>query len=409
MTDPAVRKLAWRSRVEHPAWRATPNAGHAALARLECRGKLLAIVTQNIDGLHQRAGSSPDRVIEVHGTVHEVICMGCGWRGPMQETLDRVRCGEDDPPCAECGGILKSATISFGQALVPEVIERAMHAAAEADLFIAVGTSLQVYPVAGLLPLAKNAGARVVIANGEPTPMDQFASALLSGAISEVLPAICGPGLTAVRVARVSRESTPRPRRDPDEPGRRALRDAGHVALAPADHLAQHRQQIVAACGQVVLVACGPFLVPAPLHEAASLETPEALGEDVGGDPFGRSEEVGEPVLVVEQQVADDEQRPEIADEVERAGDRTRGPERARGRCFPSSHGCSVAAHLHVASRVRYSPLNLQNASDNDRRRPCCPPPTPCSRSSTPKPRSRVASWSAFRQIASIGSRMRSR
>lgn len=192
MTDPAVRKLAWRSRVEHPAWRATPNAGHAALARLEGRGKLLAIVTQNIDGLHQRAGSSPDRVIEVHGTVHEVICMGCGWRGPMQETLDRVRRGEDDPPCEECGGILKSATISFGQALVPQVIERAMHAAADADLFIAVGTSLQVYPVAGLLPLAKNAGARVVIANAEPTPMDHFASALLSGAISEVLPAICG-------------------------------------------------------------------------------------------------------------------------------------------------------------------------------------------------------------------------
>ena len=109
----------------------TPNAGHRALVDLERRGKLHALVTQNIDGLHQRAGNSPDMVIEVHGTMHEVMCMACGWRGPMQPVLDRVRAGEEDPPCAECGGILKSATISFGQALVPEVIARAMRAAEE--------------------------------------------------------------------------------------------------------------------------------------------------------------------------------------------------------------------------------------------------------------------------------------
>ena len=192
MSDPQVRRLAWRSRVEHPAWRAVPNAGHQALVELERRGKLLALVTQNIDGLHQRAGSSPGSVIEVHGTVHEVMCMRCGWRGPMPETLARVRAGEEDPPCVECGGILKSATISFGQALVPEVIERAARAAADADLFLAVGTSLQVHPVAGLLPLAKNAGARVVIANAEPTPMDRLADAVISSPIGEVLPAICG-------------------------------------------------------------------------------------------------------------------------------------------------------------------------------------------------------------------------
>jgi len=192
MSDPEVRRLAWRSRVEHPAWRAVPNAGHQALVELERRGKLLALVTQNIDGLHQRAGSSPGSVIEVHGTVHEVMCMRCGWRGPMQETLARVRAGEEDPPCVECGGILKSATISFGQALVPEVIERAARAAADADLFLAVGTSLQVHPVAGLLPLAKNAGARVVIANAEPTPMDRLADAVISSPIGEVLPLICG-------------------------------------------------------------------------------------------------------------------------------------------------------------------------------------------------------------------------
>jgi len=191
MSDPEVRKLAWQSRLTHPAWRAEPNAGHAALVDLERRGKLLALITQNIDGLHQRAGSAPDRVIEVHGTVHEVVCMRCGRRGPMQQTLDRVRDGEEDPPCLECGGILKSATISFGQPLVREVIERASRVSMDASLFIAVGTSLQVYPVAGLLPLAKDAGARVIIANAEPTPLDHLADAVIASPIGEVLPRIC--------------------------------------------------------------------------------------------------------------------------------------------------------------------------------------------------------------------------
>jgi NAD-dependent deacetylase len=191
MTDPEVRKLAWRRRLEHPGWHAAPNPGHRALVELERRGKLLAIVTQNIDGLHWRAGNSRDRVIEVHGTMHDAMCMHCGWRGPMQDTLERVRAGEEDPACVECGGILKSATISFGQALVPAVIERALHAAAAADLFIALGTSLQVYPVAGLLPVAKNAGARVVIVNGEPTAMDHLADAVIRSPLSKVLPLIC--------------------------------------------------------------------------------------------------------------------------------------------------------------------------------------------------------------------------
>lgn len=191
MSDPDVRKLAWQSRLTHPAWRAEPNAGHAALVQLERRGRLLALITQNIDGLHQRAGSSPDRVIEVHGTVHDVTCMRCGWRGPMQETLDRVRDGEEDPPCSTCGGILKSATISFGQPLVREVIERASRVSMDADLFIAIGTSLQVYPVAGLLPLAKDAGARVIIANAEPTPLDHLADAIISSPLGDVLPLIC--------------------------------------------------------------------------------------------------------------------------------------------------------------------------------------------------------------------------
>lgn len=192
MSDPEVRKLAWRHRLDHPAWRAEPNAGHLALVELERRGRLHALVTQNIDGLHQRAGHAPARVIEVHGTVHDVVCMACGWRGDMQGALARVRAGEEDPPCDTCGGILKSATISFGQALVPEVIERAAVVAAEADLLLTIGTSLQVYPVGGLVPEAKAAGARVVIVNAQPTPFDDLADAVIARPIGEVLPIICG-------------------------------------------------------------------------------------------------------------------------------------------------------------------------------------------------------------------------
>jgi NAD-dependent deacetylase len=192
LADAEVRKAAWRSRLAHPAWDAQPNPGHLALVALERRGKLHALITQNIDELHQIAGNSAERVIEVHGTMRKVQCWSCGWRGSMQEVLERVRAGEDDPACQTCGGILKSATISFGQALVPEVIERAMQVAGEADVFLAIGTSLQVFPIADSVRVARAAGARIVIANAEPTPMDDLADALLSGSISAALPAILG-------------------------------------------------------------------------------------------------------------------------------------------------------------------------------------------------------------------------
>ena len=193
MSDPEVRRLAWQQRLNHPAWHADPNAGHLALVELERAGKLHALITQNIDGLHQKAGSSPGTVIEVHGTVREYVCMNCGSRGPMQMALERVRAGEDDPPCRGCGGILKSATISFGQPLVPEIIERAMLAASTADLLLAIGSTLQVYPVAGAVPRAKSAGARVVIINAEPTQFDDIADAVIRQPIGDVLPAICAP------------------------------------------------------------------------------------------------------------------------------------------------------------------------------------------------------------------------
>ena len=194
LADPEVRKLSWQNRLTSPAWTAKPNAGHLAILELEKRGKLHALITQNIDELHQIAGNSPELIIEVHGTMRRVMCWDCGMRAPMQKALDRVRKGEEDPKCRDCGGILKSDTISFGQQLVPEVIDRAMRAAGEGDLFLSVGTSLQVYPVAGAVDIARSAGAKIVIVNAQPTPFDDIADAVLDGSISEVLPRICGTG-----------------------------------------------------------------------------------------------------------------------------------------------------------------------------------------------------------------------
>ena len=188
VADPEVRKRAWRSRLESPALSAEPNDGHKALVALERRGKLLALLTQNVDGLHQKAGSSPSLVVEIHGTAREVTCLACGERAPMERALARVRAGEADPPCRTCGGILKSATISFGQSLVPEDLRRAEQAARGCDLMLAVGTKLSVYPIAGVVPAAKDAGGRVVILNAEPTEMDSLADVVLRGPISALLP-----------------------------------------------------------------------------------------------------------------------------------------------------------------------------------------------------------------------------
>jgi NAD-dependent deacetylase len=192
LADREVRKLSWQSRMASPAWSAQPNAGHLALVALEKRGKLHALVTQNIDELHQVAGNSPGKVIEVHGSMRRFMCWGCGMRGPMQLVLERVRAGEEDPACRTCGGILKSDTISFGQQLVPEVIDRAMQVAGEADVLLTVGTTLQVYPVAGAVDIARTAGAKVIIVNAQPTAFDDVADAVLPGSISEILPAILG-------------------------------------------------------------------------------------------------------------------------------------------------------------------------------------------------------------------------
>lgn len=186
--DPEVRRLAWQGRIawlEHPR---QPNPGHVALVELHRRGVLHTLVTQNVDGLHQAAGMPPERVVEVHGTIHEVTCLSCGARGPIEATLDRVRAGEEDPHCLDCGGLLKSATVSFGQALDPGDLLRAEEAAEACDLLLAIGSTLSVYPIAAMVPMAQRAGARIVIVNAEPTEMDDLADVVVRGSISAVLP-----------------------------------------------------------------------------------------------------------------------------------------------------------------------------------------------------------------------------
>ena len=193
MAEPEIRRRSWQQKLAMAGAAREPNAGHRALVTLHKRGKLDTLVTQNVDGLHQDAGIPPEIVVEIHGTLREFICMKCGDGGPMELALERVRAGEEDPACQRCGGILKSATISFGQGLVAEDLERAEHAASSCDLMIAIGTTLSVYPIAGVVPVAKRAGARVVILNAEPTAMDELADAVLRGSISEVLPRMVEP------------------------------------------------------------------------------------------------------------------------------------------------------------------------------------------------------------------------
>jgi NAD-dependent deacetylase len=191
MSDREARVRSWRNRLDSPMLRgAEPNAGHFALAQLESKGKLQTLVTQNVDGLHVKAGSSLARMVEIHGNVREFVCMSCGDRGPIESILDRVRAGEGDPPCVRCGGIVKTATISFGQNLVPEDLARAEQAAARCDLFLAVGTSLTVYPVAYLPGQALRRGAKLVILNAQETPYDDRASAVLRDQIGQALPNI---------------------------------------------------------------------------------------------------------------------------------------------------------------------------------------------------------------------------
>ncbi len=196
LDDPEVRAEVWRRRLENPAFTAGPNAAHRALAALEQAGHLHTLVTQNIDGLHQAGGSDPDAIVEIHGTIHEVECLSCERRIPAEPVLDRVRAGEVDPRCEVCGGLQKSATISFGQSLDPAKLQRAHDAVMGCDVFIAVGSSLVVHPVALLPRTALEVGARLIVVNAEPTPYDDEADAVLRGDIPVVLDTIRAGVLT---------------------------------------------------------------------------------------------------------------------------------------------------------------------------------------------------------------------
>ena len=190
VNDPELRAQAWQNRLRSEIWQAEPNAGHRALAELEQRVRFDALLTQNIDGLHHAAGSSAALIVELHGNVREAKCLGCDWRGPMSETLRRVRAGETDPRCIECGGVLKSATVSFGESLVATDLERAIEVSRACDLFLAVGTSLGVYPANSMPTLALRHGARFAVMNAEPTPFDSYADAVVRTPLGEALPAL---------------------------------------------------------------------------------------------------------------------------------------------------------------------------------------------------------------------------
>ncbi|MGH3743709.1 MAG: SIR2 family NAD-dependent protein deacylase [Mycobacteriales bacterium] len=187
LADPGVRRTSWLGRRDHPAWTAAPNAGHRALADLETAGRLTCLATQNIDVLHQAAGSR--RVLELHGTIRDTACLSCGDRRPMHEALDRLD-DEPDPPCLRCGGVLKSATVSFGQPLDPRVLDAAALGASTCELFLAIGSTLTVHPAAGLCELAVDSGARLVVINDTETPYDDLAQLRLDGRIEELLPAL---------------------------------------------------------------------------------------------------------------------------------------------------------------------------------------------------------------------------
>ncbi|MGP4111178.1 SIR2 family NAD-dependent protein deacylase [Streptomyces sp. 4N509B] len=190
MNDPEVRRRSWLMRRDSPAFRARPNAAHEAVVRLAESGVPVRVITQNVDGLHQAAGLPERKVLELHGTSRSVVCTGCGARTTMAEAIERVEAGEADPPCRDCGGILKSATVMFGQALDPDVLADAVAITRACHVFVAVGTSLQVQPAASLAGLAVEHGARLVIVNAEPTPYDPLADEIIREPIGRSLPAL---------------------------------------------------------------------------------------------------------------------------------------------------------------------------------------------------------------------------
>ncbi|NEC47280.1 NAD-dependent deacetylase [Actinospica acidiphila] len=190
MADPEIRRRSWRMRQETFAALPEPNAAHRAVAELERSGTAVRVITQNVDGLHQLGGMPDRKVLELHGTARTVVCTKCQARTPMADALARLTAGEDDPPCVDCGGVLKPATVMFGEALDPTVLGEAVAITKACTLFIAAGTSLQVHPAAGLAQVAVDHGARLVVVNAEPTPYDDLADEVVREPIGTSLPAL---------------------------------------------------------------------------------------------------------------------------------------------------------------------------------------------------------------------------
>jgi NAD-dependent deacetylase len=190
MGDPEIRRRSWRMRRDNRTLNPQPNAAHLAVAELERSGVPVRVITQNVDGLHQLAGMPARKVLELHGTARSVVCTECHARTPMEDALARVDAGEDDPPCLECGGVLKSATVMFGERLDPVVLGEAVAISKACEVFIAVGTSLQVQPAAGLAGVAADHGARLIVVNAEPTPYDELADEVVREPIGTALPEV---------------------------------------------------------------------------------------------------------------------------------------------------------------------------------------------------------------------------
>jgi NAD-dependent deacetylase len=190
MGDPEIRRRSWQMRRQNRTLKAEPNVAHRAVAELERSGVPVRVITQNVDGLHQLAGMPARKVLELHGTARSVVCVKCHARTPMEDALARVEAGEEDPPCLECGGVLKSATVMFGERLDPVVLGEAVAITKACQVFIAVGTSLQVQPAAGLAQVAADHGARLIIVNAEPTPYDELADEVVREPIGTALPEV---------------------------------------------------------------------------------------------------------------------------------------------------------------------------------------------------------------------------
>ena len=189
MASTDVRRRCWLMWRDHPAWHAHATPAHRAIVELERAGELIAVLTQNFDGLHQTAGQSPGLVVELHGSLGTTACLRCGERWLTRDVLTRLD-DEPDPHHASCGGVLKPDVVYFGELLPDEALERAVHAAQDAQVFVAIGTTLRVQPVASLAAIAADGGAELVIVNDQETPYDELAARIVRDPIDEAVPAL---------------------------------------------------------------------------------------------------------------------------------------------------------------------------------------------------------------------------